>query len=781
LKIARWLALVVLAAGLLSVAPARAAAPPNSSVATAASVTSLPFVAEQETAGAGPAFPDAPWCGLGSTVFYKYTAGQSGRVVAHTRGSSFDTVIALVRTGFRGTPFVADCQDDNALKRSELTFDAEAGKTYYFEVGGFLGATGHLKLSVNRGGTLSGVVRDGNTSAPLPGVCLTAMKPGGSIYDTFTAMASVTGMYQFNGLPGGEYRPSVVDGYRCAGGGAARAWSSPAYVGEGLTTRNADLIVDRGVIQGVVTDQATTGRVGNVCVSASDPSTSTFTNMSTTVTGYYRFITRPGSYAVSFYDCGPGKYAPEFYNGVDDVADATAVSVSSGVTVSNIDASLRPAAIVAGTVTDQVTHTPITSCVTVFRASDGRQVGFASNYGSSTGFYRATGFAAQDVVVRAEECQYPTSHAPEWYDNSPNRAGAAPLTVLGGVTKAVNIALGRTSRLEGVVRIDGGTTRAPSVCVAAKDVDGIDHYAYTSSTGFYSIVGIAAGSYKLHFQDCGAGVAPEWYLDRADETSADAVSVTASGIFTANASLARGATANGTVIDPSTNKGAGGCVQAIGPGDESSFGEVTITGAVSLGGLRSGQYRLQMSPDCFGGSDTADLGTFGAVAGSDVNFGRRTITPHDADADGLGDHVDNCPLTPNPGQADANNDDLGDACDIVPTPPPAGPKLKVADMSPAEGNATHSIQVHVRLTAAASQPVSVTVQTQNGSAVAGSDYTSVTKRITFAPGTTDVKVPVPIRGDRVKEPDETFNVVLSSPSGAAIKRGTAKITLRNDD
>jgi hypothetical protein len=52
-------------------------------------------------------------------------------------------------------------------------------------------------------------------------------------------------------------------------------------------------------------------------------------------------------------------------------------------------------------------------------------------------------------------------------------------------------------------------------------------------------------------------------------------------------------------------------------------------------------------------------GRMGAV--SEVFF--ETLPGADADGDGIADALDNCPFTPNPGQADADGDLVGDACD----------------------------------------------------------------------------------------------------------------------
>ena len=63
--------------------------------------------------------------------------------------------------------------------------------------------------------------------------------------------------------------------------------------------------------------------------------------------------------------------------------------------------------------------------------------------------------------------------------------------------------------------------------------------------------------------------------------------------------------------------------------------------------------------------------------------------------------------------------------------------------------------------------VGVSYSTGNGSAAAGSDYTTTSGTLTFGPGVASRTFTVPILNDSMHESDETVNVSLSAPTGGA--------------
>ena len=113
----------------------------------------------------------------------------------------------------------------------------------------------------------------------------------------------------------------------------------------------------------------------------------------------------------------------------------------------------------------------------------------------------------------------------------------------------------------------------------------------------------------------------------------------------------------------------------------------------------------------------------------------------------------------------------------------AVPTVSITDASADEGNfGSRTLSFVVSLSAAAQRTTSVRYQTVNGTAtVANGDYGVASGTIAFRPGQRTAMVSVGIRGDRVVEADETFQVVLSSATGATLGRATATGTILDDD
>ena len=110
-------------------------------------------------------------------------------------------------------------------------------------------------------------------------------------------------------------------------------------------------------------------------------------------------------------------------------------------------------------------------------------------------------------------------------------------------------------------------------------------------------------------------------------------------------------------------------------------------------------------------------------------------------------------------------------------------RISINDVRMAEGNAGQTaFRFTVSLDQAQATPVTADFATANGTATAPSDYARTSGAVTFAPGETAETVTVLVKGDRTKEPDETFAVNLSSATAnATIIDGHGVGTIVNDD
>ena len=110
------------------------------------------------------------------------------------------------------------------------------------------------------------------------------------------------------------------------------------------------------------------------------------------------------------------------------------------------------------------------------------------------------------------------------------------------------------------------------------------------------------------------------------------------------------------------------------------------------------------------------------------------------------------------------------------------PSVSIGDASVTEGNAgTTPLSFPVMLSAASTQPVSVTYATVDGTATAPSDYAAANGTLTFNPGETSKTISVNVVADLAIEQDEALTVTISGAQGATIAGASATGRITNDD
>jgi Calx-beta domain len=119
-------------------------------------------------------------------------------------------------------------------------------------------------------------------------------------------------------------------------------------------------------------------------------------------------------------------------------------------------------------------------------------------------------------------------------------------------------------------------------------------------------------------------------------------------------------------------------------------------------------------------------------------------------------------------------EELGDK--IVPA------TMSIGDTTLMEGDSgTQMAALSVTLSGPINPPVWVNYSTAAGSALAGSDFQAVSGQLTFRKGETYKTIYVPVVGDLVGEPTETFTVNLQNARHATIKDGQGEVTVQDND
>lgn len=153
--------------GIVNVNLVQAVPPVNDNLAQAIAVTSLPFTATVDITDATNE-PDEPQiCNFTpNTIWYFFAPSATTKVRADTMGGAVSgnvNIYQVIDSGFPGLQFIQCTGLGGAT-----TFLAEAGQTYYFQVGG-TGQPGEVQFNLSEVPVITGRITDAVTGAPLPG------------------------------------------------------------------------------------------------------------------------------------------------------------------------------------------------------------------------------------------------------------------------------------------------------------------------------------------------------------------------------------------------------------------------------------------------------------------------------------------------------------------------------------------------------------------------------------------------------------------------------------
>jgi hypothetical protein len=464
-----------------------------------------------------------------------------------------------------------------------------------------------INLYLQPGGILSGTVASAADGSPLGGICVGIGRLG-----DFTITRS-DGSYTLDQLPSGHYAVVFVGGCGSAGSYAPQWYknrdkffrAASVAITEGQVTSGIDAAMKPGVtITGTVLNRSG-HKVSDVCVGALDPGTAAaLGNLGNTLSrnGGYRIANlAAGQYQVVFFWCGVGPgYTTQWFSARRDNTTAGLLDVDRAATVTGIDAVLRPAGGIAGTITDAAGNPVEFACISAINAKPGGVS--AIDQFTFGGGYEIAGLPPGRYDVQFTDCGG-LGFASQWYPGKTSRRAASPVTVTARrFAKPIDAALAtKAGSITGRVTARATGRPVAGICVFAYNQNSFD-YSITTATGRYAVKGLNSGRYRVLFSGC-----------RRDETYADVTRTgfvqvispkTATGI---NEALVPGASISGTVLggqgSPVGQPAVCIDVVAAAGGAIVAFGETGHGGRYTVSNLAAGSYQVFFGdPACSGGA-----------------------------------------------------------------------------------------------------------------------------------------------------------------------------------
>jgi hypothetical protein len=294
-----------------------------------------------------------------------------------------------------------------------------------------------------------------------------------------------------------------------------------------------------GQISGKVTRASGDAAIQGIEVCAfstsEEPSAESYGCATTSSSGEYTITgLTSGQYDVEFIspsESEPG-YITQYYEGTTSFEDAKAVRVNAPATTSGINAALEE----GGRITGEVTRTsgglggsPIEGIEVCASAVHSEGYGCAKT--KSNGIYTITGLGSGNYDVEfSSPIEGGLDFVSQYWEYTHSRSAAKEVSVTApGTTQNIDGKLEEGGRIEGKVTdaSTGAELAGVLVCASTGSGEGsLGECAITSSSGEYTISGLASGDYKVVF-DAGKNYVIQYYDNKSSSGEAEPVAITA--------------------------------------------------------------------------------------------------------------------------------------------------------------------------------------------------------------------------------------------------------------
>lgn len=284
----------------------------------------------------------APLAGIEVVAFPRAVAGEQQPVYASTDVAGRYKLPSLHAGTYKvcfgpfqiDDRYLSECYDDRPLDADdEQLVTVTEGETLP-----------NINAVLTLGGVIQGRITSGRTGEPLPNIPVYANRIEQSyVRDTWT---DANGVYEITALPTGNYRVAFNSGgdaneiyaREYYDDKAAEETSDPVSVTVGITTSGIDSALSFILnITGHIEYEGTYQREGSLKVSVYDDSGTNVSHFLAATNDYTITSLAPGAYRIRF---GENEFVNEYYSDSPIFEEATWITVTENVVVSNINVSL---------------------------------------------------------------------------------------------------------------------------------------------------------------------------------------------------------------------------------------------------------------------------------------------------------------------------------------------------------------------------------------------------------------------------------------------------------